>query len=73
WELTTDWTYIRFHGPQALDVKYWGRYGRKRLARPAAAVRSWLAEGHVVYAYFNNDHEGHAIGDALDLKALVET
>jgi uncharacterized protein YecE (DUF72 family) len=73
WELTTDWTYIRFHGPQALDVKYWGRYGRERLARPAAAVRSWLAEGHDVYAYFNNDHEGHAIGDALDLKALVET
>src|SRR5215211_4055208 len=25
WICTTDWTYVRFHGPQALQVKYWGR------------------------------------------------
>src|SRR4051794_1439923 len=27
WVRTTDWTYVRFHGPDALTRKYWGRYG----------------------------------------------
>jgi uncharacterized protein YecE (DUF72 family) len=71
WELTTDWTYVRFHGPQALEVKYFGRYGTERLARPAAAMRDWLADGVDVYAYFNNDFEGHAIEDARDLRDLA--
>jgi uncharacterized protein YecE (DUF72 family) len=71
WELTADWTYVRFHGPQALEVKYWGRYGAKRLARPAAAMREWLADGVDVFAYFNNDYEGHAIEDARDLRDAV--
>ena len=26
-ELTTDWTYVRFHGPDALDQPYHGSYG----------------------------------------------
>ena len=34
WELTTDWSYIRFHGPEALTRKYYGRYGGRRLWRP---------------------------------------
>ncbi|MBV9285075.1 MAG: DUF72 domain-containing protein [Acidimicrobiia bacterium] len=64
WVLTTDWTYVRFHGPQALKRAYWGRYGQKRLAPVADRLDEWLGAGHDVYAYFNNDYEGYAVKDA---------
>jgi uncharacterized protein YecE (DUF72 family) len=64
WERTTDWTYVRFHGPDALRVKYWGRYGPDRLEAAASRLDAWLAEGCDVHAYFNNDYEGHAVADA---------
>jgi uncharacterized protein YecE (DUF72 family) len=64
WVLTTDWTYLRFHGPDALERKYWGRYGGQRLWRAADRLGHWLGDGIDVYAYFNNDHEGHAVQDA---------
>jgi len=64
WELTADWTYVRFHGPDALERKYWGRYGARRLAPAADRLAAWLDQGIDVYAYFNNDHEGHAVQDA---------
>jgi uncharacterized protein YecE (DUF72 family) len=65
WELTADWTYVRFHGPQALKRKYWGRYGEKRLEPIAARLDELLDRGNDVYAYFNNDYQGHAVKDAL--------
>ncbi|MDX6717720.1 MAG: hypothetical protein QOH30_4278 [Baekduia sp.] len=68
WELTTDWTYLRFHGPNALEQKYWGRYGARRLTPIAERLRRWLGEEHDVYAYFNNDYEGHAVKDAQWLR-----
>lgn len=64
WERTTDWTYVRFHGPEALAHKYWGRYGGRRLWRTAERLGRWLDDGCDVHAYFNNDHEGHAVADA---------
>jgi uncharacterized protein YecE (DUF72 family) len=65
WELTTDWTYIRFHGPNAAGHPYEGRYGEERLSRIAECLSSWLAEGIDVYAYLNNDDSGYAVRDAL--------
>jgi uncharacterized protein YecE (DUF72 family) len=73
WELTTDWTYVRFHGPQALKQKYWGRYGGRRLAPVADRLATWLGEGRDVYGYFNNDHEGHAVSDAQWLKERLSS
>lgn len=64
WILTTDWTYVRFHGPAALEQKYVGRYGGRRLWRTAARLAPWIDEGNDVYAYFNNDYDGHAVTDA---------
>jgi uncharacterized protein YecE (DUF72 family) len=64
WVLTADWTYVRFHGPDALNVKYWGRYGPSRLAPFAARFAGLVDEGKDVYAYFNNDHQAHAVADA---------
>ncbi len=45
WELTTDWTYVRFHGPEATVRKYEGRYGGRRLWRAARRMRAWLDRG----------------------------
>jgi uncharacterized protein YecE (DUF72 family) len=64
WERTTDWTYVRFHGPNALQEKYVGRYGGGRLWRAAGRLQAWLDEGCDVYAYFNNDWHGAAVEDA---------
>jgi uncharacterized protein YecE (DUF72 family) len=71
WLLTADWTYVRFHGPDALERKYWGRYGPQRLEPVAARLCDWLTRGRDVYAYFNNDHEGHAATDAAWLRARL--
>lgn len=68
WLLTTDWTYARFHGPNALEQKYTGRYGGRGLRRAASRLSAWLEEGCDVYAYFNNDFEGHAVEDAKWLR-----
>jgi len=68
WELTTGWTYVRFHGPDALNRKYWGLYGGRRLAKSAARLEAWLQAGHDVYAYFNNDNLGYAVQDATWLR-----
>jgi len=68
WILTTDWTYVRFHGPTALEQKYVGRYGGRRLWRTADRLAQWLGDGNDVYAYFNNDYHGHAVCDAQWLR-----
>jgi uncharacterized protein YecE (DUF72 family) len=64
WERTAAWTYVRFHGPDALEGRYQGRYGGRRLWRTAERLARWIDEGCDVYAYFNNDHQGHAVEDA---------
>lgn len=63
-ELTADWTYVRFHGPQALERAYQGRYGAAALEPVASRLESWLDQGCDVYAYFNNDDSGYAVDDA---------
>jgi uncharacterized protein YecE (DUF72 family) len=71
-EITTDWTYLRFHGPNATSAPYRGLYGKRRLAPIAARLRRELDCGHDVYGYFNNDYEGFAVADARTLRdALV--
>jgi uncharacterized protein YecE (DUF72 family) len=64
WIRTAEWTYVRFHGPEATTAKYVGRYGPARLAKSAKILEDWLASGSSVYAYFNNDYDGHAVADA---------
>jgi uncharacterized protein YecE (DUF72 family) len=71
WERTTSWTYVRFHGPNALADKYQGRYGARRLAPIAERLTSWMDEGTDVFAYFNNDYDGHAVVDAEWLRDRV--
>jgi uncharacterized protein YecE (DUF72 family) len=65
--LTTDWTYLRFHGG-----RYDGDYDDAALDVVAARVRAWRARGKDVYVYFNNDLKGHALTNARDLRARLE-
>jgi uncharacterized protein YecE (DUF72 family) len=69
--LTTDWTYVRFHGPKAIEQPYRGAYGRRRLRVWATRLNETLEAGHDVYCYFNNDYDGHAITDAHWLRAAL--
>ena len=72
WILTTDWTYVRFHGPNAREQKYVGRYGGRRLWRAAERVGEWAARGVDAFAYFNNDFHGAAVADAEWFRARLD-
>jgi uncharacterized protein YecE (DUF72 family) len=72
-EVTTDWTYVRFHGPDALAQPYHGAYGAARLDPIADRLADVLAAGHDVYAYFNNDWDGHAVADATALRRRLRS
>lgn len=61
--------YVRFHGPTA--AAYRGRYGKARLRLWADRLIEFLAAGLEVFAYFNNDVDGAAVGDARDLLDLL--
>jgi uncharacterized protein YecE (DUF72 family) len=69
--LTTDWTYVRYHGPDALAHPYNGRYGPERMSADAERFGTWLDEGIDVFAYFNNDWYGHAVTDGIDLRSKL--
>ncbi|CAM3587764.1 DUF72 domain-containing protein [Smaragdicoccus niigatensis] len=69
--LTTDWTYVRFHGPNATKTPYHGSYGRERLQEWATWLGDLREQGCDVYAYFNNDADAAAVGDAAVLRKLV--
>lgn len=73
WERTTEWCYIRFHGPHAVSNPYRGRYTGRRLASGAERLGAWLADGVDVYAYFNNDYSGFAVQDAQWLAKRLTT
>jgi uncharacterized protein YecE (DUF72 family) len=61
--------YIRFHGPAYL---YASQYSDQMLAEYAGKISNWVAEGHEIWAFFNNDVHGYAIGDARKLMRMTE-
>jgi len=63
--ITGGFRYLRFHGATG---KYRGRYGKRALRPFARDLLAWRGDA---YVYFNNDHFGHAIRDALDLSDLL--
>jgi uncharacterized protein YecE (DUF72 family) len=64
--ITSGWAYLRFHGDH-----YQGSYSAQKLTSVARWIRSQLEAGVDVYAYFNNDADGWAPRNALDLKRYV--
>jgi uncharacterized protein YecE (DUF72 family) len=71
--VTAPFTYLRFHGPDAVEHRYHGRYGGRRLWRWADRCTGWLAGGIDVHAFFNNDYEGHAVADARWLRSAIRS
>lgn len=61
--------YVRFHGPADL---YASSYPDEDLSNFACKFKSWVKEGHQVWAFFNNDIHGYAPKDAIRLKQLCE-
>ncbi len=70
--MTTDWTYVRFHGPNAIHEPYRGAYGERRLRQWADRLGEQLDRGHDVYAYFNNEYDGLAVRDAQWLRHAID-
>jgi uncharacterized protein YecE (DUF72 family) len=68
-EITADFSYVRFHGPTS--AKYWGWYSTQELQAWARRIESWRDQLKAVYVYFNNDPEGAAVKNALELKRLL--
>ncbi len=66
WELTTDWTYIRFHGAGP-D----GDYSPELLDLWAERIGGFLAGGADAWVYFNNDWHGFAPRNAQTLQRLL--
>jgi len=66
---TADFVYIRLHGP---GEKYQGSYSRSALERWAKMCNVWLNEKKDVYIYFDNDQEGYAAFNALEIKKIYE-
>jgi uncharacterized protein YecE (DUF72 family) len=62
--------YVRLHGPDHEHL-YAGSYADADLAWWADRVREWEREGREVYAYFNNDGEGHAVRNARTLRSML--
>lgn len=68
-ELTTDFTYIRFHGATG---KYQGNYSPAMLESWGENICEWGQQLRDIYVYFNNDVGGHAIRNALELEKQLE-
>ncbi len=66
-EITTDFTYIRLHGPH---TAYQGFYTPSQLRTWKKKIEAWSS--HLsVYCYFDNDEKGFAIQDAKKLQKLL--
>lgn len=67
--VTTDFVYLRFHGPGAL---YASDYSEAMLADYAHKTKTWLQEAHAAWVFFNNDLFAYAVKNARRLRELVE-
>lgn len=67
-EITTDFVYVRLHGPVG---PYEGKYGTRELSGWAGAFSAWSEQGKDVYCYFNNDMAGYAVQNALELQSML--
>ena len=69
-EITTNFTYIRFHGPTS--AKYFGSYSSAQLQAWVERIEEWSQRLSAIYVYFNNDPGGEAVKNALELKRLLK-
>ena len=65
-ELTTDFTYIRLHGPQKA---YQDSYSPPQLKEWKRKMEKWALKASI-FCYFDNDEKGYAIQDAKTLQDM---
>ena len=68
-QITADFVYIRLHGP---GDAYQGRYDARTLSGWAGAASAWSRQGKEVFCYFDNDQNGYAVQNAMELLAMLE-
>jgi uncharacterized protein YecE (DUF72 family) len=68
-EITTDFVYIRLHGPKQA---YKGTYGKQALIAWQKRIHKYEKDKIKTYCYFDNDEKGFAIQDALELQRLLK-
>ena len=66
-EQSTNFVYLRFHGPQG---GYRGSYQDDFLSEYSYYIKDWMEEGKTVYVYFNNTM-GDAMNNLLTLNNYV--
>lgn len=62
--------YIRFHGPKAL---YASSYSNQVLQEYANKFLAWQKKGHHIWAFFNNDINGHALDNTSTLLSYLRS
>lgn len=67
-EVTTDFAYVRLHGPGSA---YQGSYDGRTLDGWARRFLHWRDRGITVFCYFDNDQKGYAALDALRLTEMI--
>lgn len=66
--LTTDFVYIRLHGP---NDAYRGLYSDEALQNWAKKIEEWRNQNKTIYCYFDNDQLGFSVRNALKLKKIL--
>ena len=67
--ITSDVIYVRFHGPTG---RYQGNYSKSALQDWACWIKDNLTGKNAVFAYFNNDYNAYAIGNAKTLRGQLQ-
>ncbi|KPJ71703.1 hypothetical protein AMJ50_01040 [Parcubacteria bacterium DG_74_3] len=67
--VTTEFVYIRLHGPKAM---FSSRYTKKELKGISQKIKKWLNQRLDIYVYFNNDLAGYAIENARELLRICK-
>jgi uncharacterized protein YecE (DUF72 family) len=68
-EVTSNLVYVRLHGHTR---KYASSYSTPSLRRWADEIERCIGDGRDVHVYFDNDAEGHAVRNALTLRAILD-
>ena len=67
-KVTADFVYVRLHGP---GRAYQGRYAAAALRKWAGQIEAWSREGRDVFFFFDNDQDGFAALNAVELRRIV--
>lgn len=68
-EITADFVYVRLHGPGAA---YQGSYDTQTLSGWAGAFSTWHRKGREIFCYFDNDENGYAAQNAMELTKMCQ-